>query len=193
MSGELRELTEASLKDAGIDISHDKQFETSLRQYHNRILRAIEETFPNKNTLDQTRELRQKILSSADAPKGLPTEGAIKNWLNVASLLTAKFEDLTSKAPRQADHFKAFSKAIGLSDVETVYFWKAVIQPLRGTRRADGRRISEAYADMLLEPESAVVHNRMKPEVVEYLFSRAEENVYTIEAIKKPNSGEIHV
>jgi hypothetical protein len=192
MSGELRELTEASLKDAGIDISHDKQFETSLRQYHNRILRAIEETFPRKNTLDQARELRQKILSSADAPNGLPAEGSIKNWLNVASLLTAKFEDLTSKAPRQADHFKAFSRAIGLSDVETVYFWKAVIQPLRGTRRADGRRISEAYADMLLEPESAVVHNRMKPEVVEYLFSRAEENVYTIEAIKKPNSEEIH-
>jgi len=56
-----------------------------------------------------------------------------------------------------------------------------------------GGLISEAYADLLLEPESAVVHNRMRPEVVEYLFSRAEENVYTIEAIKKPNSEEIHV
>lgn len=190
MSGELRELTEASLKDAGIDISHDKQFETSLRQYHNRILRAIDETFPGKNTLDQARELRQRILSGTDAPKGLPAEGSIKSWLNVASLLTAKFEDLTSKAPRQADHFKAFAKAIGFSDIEAVYFWKAVIQPLRGARRADGRRISDAYADMLLEPESAVVHNKMKPEVVEYLFSRAEENVYTIEAIKKPVSEE---
>jgi len=26
----------------------------------------------------------------------------------------------------------------------------------------------------------------MKPQVVEYLFARAEENVYTIEAIKRP-------
>jgi hypothetical protein len=192
MSGELRELTEASLKDAGIDISHDKQFEASLRQYHNRILRAIDETLTGKNTLDQARELRQRILSGSDAPKGLPAEGSIKSWLNVATLLTAKFEDLTSQAPRQAEHFKAFAKAIGFSDIETVYFWKAVIQPLRGARRADGRRISDAYADMLLEPESAVVHNRMKPEVVEYLFSRAEENVYTIEAIKKPVSEEPH-
>jgi hypothetical protein len=75
---------------------------------------------------------------------------------------------------------------MGMNDMETVYFWKAVIQPLRGTRRADGRRISDAYTDLLLEPESAVVHNRMKPEAVEYLFARAEENVYTIEAIKKP-------
>jgi hypothetical protein len=193
MSGELRELTEASLKGAGIDIGHDKKFETSLRQYHNRILRAIEETFPNMNTLDQARELRERILTAADAPNGLPAEGSIRMWLDVASLLKAKFEDLTSKAPRKAEHFKAFAKAIGLSDVEAVYYWKAVIQPLRGTRRADGRRISEAYTDLLLEPESAVVHKRMKPEVVEYLFSRAEENVYTIEAIKKPSLEEIHV
>ena len=193
MSGELRELTEASLKDAGIDISHDKQFETSLRQYHNRILQAVAETLPGKNLLDQARELRQRILNSPGAPKGLPAEGSIRSWLNVAALLSAKFEDLTSQAPRQADHFKAFAKAIGFSDIEIVYFWKAVIQPLRGARRADGRRISEAYADMLLEPESAVVHNKMKPEVVEYLFSRAEENVYTIEAIKKPVPEETHV
>ena len=75
---------------------------------------------------------------------------------------------------------------MGLNDMEAIYYWKAVIQPLRGVRRADGRRISDAYTDLLLEPESAVVHSRMKPQVVEYLFARAEENVYTIEAIKKP-------
>lgn len=186
MSGELRELTEASLKEAGIDISHDKQFETSIRGYHQRILRAELEQFSSQNLAEQARELRIRMLALQPAPKDLPAEGSIKGWLNVGSLLGLKFEDLTSRAPRQADHFKAFAKVMGLNDMEAIYYWKAVIQPLRGVRRADGRRISDAYTDLLLEPESAVVHSRMKPQVVEYLFARAEENVYTIEAIKKP-------
>lgn len=186
MSGELRELTEASLKDAGIDISHDKQFEVSIRKYHERILRATLEQFPTGTMTEHGRELRNRMLALQPPPKNLPAEGSIKSWLNVGSLLGVKFEDLTSHAPRQVDHFKAFAQVMGLNDMETIYYWKAVIQPLRGTRRADGRRISDAYTDLLLEPESAVVHSRMKPEVVEYLFARAEENVYTIEAIKMP-------
>jgi len=186
MSGELRELTEASLKDAGIDISHDKQFEVSIRKYHERILRATLEQFPTGTMTEHARELCNRMLALQPPPKNLPAEGSIKGWLNVGSLLGIKFEQLTSHAPRQVDHFKAFAQAMGLNDMEAVYYWKAVIQPLRGTRRADGRRISDAYTDLLLEPESAVVHSRMKPEVVEYLFARAEENVYTIEAIKKP-------
>jgi hypothetical protein len=101
-------------------------------------------------------------------------------------LVELNFDELTSHAPRNVDHFKAFAQVMGLTDLDFFYFWKAVIQPLRGTRRADGRRISDAYTDLLLEPESAVVHSRMKPQVVEYLFARAEENVYTIEAIKRP-------
>lgn len=185
MSAELRELTEASLQDAGIDISHDKQFEASIRQYHTRVLRGIADTLPPGNLSEQARQLRLRILGLPGV-KSLPAESSIKNWLNVSSLAAANFDELTSQAPRQAEHFKAFAKAIGFSDMEAVYFWKAVIQPLRGARRADGRRISDAYSDMLMEPESAVVHKRMKPEVVAYLFSRAEDNVYTIEAIKKP-------
>lgn len=185
MSGELRELTEAALKDAGVEISHDKQFEASLRQYHERVVRGINETLSKGSLSDHARELRKRILAAPDAPKNLPAETSVRGWLDVAGLTTANFDGLTSQAPRQAEHFKAFAKAIGFLDIEAVYFWKAVIQPLRGTRRADGRRVSDAYSDMLLEPESAVVHMRMKPAVVANLFSRAEENVYAIEAIKK--------
>jgi hypothetical protein len=186
MSSELRELTEASLKEAGVHISQDKQFETSLREYHTRVVGAATDAFGAISLTDQARQLRQRILDEPEAPKNLPSEGALKSWLNVSYLKTENFDDMTSQAPRHAEHFRAFAKAIGLSELEAVYFWKAVIQPLRGVRRADGRRISDAYADMLLEPESAVVHRKMKPEVVSHLFARAEENVYTIEAIKRP-------
>ena len=63
MSGELRELTEASLKDAGIDISHDKQFEVSIRKYHERILRATLEQFPNGIPFGNCSSVARKIRS----------------------------------------------------------------------------------------------------------------------------------
>jgi hypothetical protein len=100
------------------------------------------------------------------------------------------FDDAKPGAPRTEAHFKAFAKTLGMNDVHAVYFWKAVIQPLRGVRRADGRRVSDVYAEMLLEPESTVVHRRLRPEVVKMLFERAKENIHTIEAIRKPQ-GEV--
>ena len=136
--------------------------------------------------------MRQRLIVAPGAPKGFPAEGSVKHWLDVSDHVNANFEEQTSQAPRQEEHFNAFAKIIGFSALEAVYFWKAVIQPLRGTRRADGRRVSEAYSDMLMEPESIVVHKKMKPEVVSYLFSRAEENVYSIEAIKKPHLKEVN-
>lgn len=192
MSGELREATEAALRDAGVDVSHDKQFEASLHHYHNRVLRGIAETLKKATLLEQARELRERLIAAPDAPQGFPAEGSIRHWLDVAGHMSANFQEQTSQAPRQAAHFSAFAKVIGFSALETVYFWKAVIQPLRGARRADGRRVSDAYSDMLMEPESVVVHKKMKPEVVSYLFSRAEENVYSIEAIKKPHLRELN-
>lgn len=192
MSGELREATEASLKEAGVDISHDKQFEASLHHYHNRVLRGIDETLKKGTLIEQARELRQLLVAAPSAPRGFPADSAIKNWLNVSGHSSTNFEDQTSQAPRQEEHFNAFAKLLGFNALETVYFWKAVIQPLRGARRADGRRVSDAYSDMLMEPESVVVHKKMKSEVVSYLFSRAEENVYFIEAIRKPELKEVH-
>ncbi|MEK8049165.1 hypothetical protein AACH10_02835 [Ideonella sp. DXS22W] len=186
MSGELRELTETALKEAGVPISNDKKFEEALRSYHRRILAATSNPELGGTLTDKARTLRQRMLSQKDSPKALPEEGTVRSWIDVERLLNVDFEHSKPQAPRHEAHFRAFAQALGLSDIEAIYFWKAVIRPLRGVRRADGRRVGDAYADMLLEPESMVVHQRLKPAVVSSLFSRAKENVYAIEAIKKP-------
>lgn len=185
MPMELRELTEAALKEAGIPISHDRRFEEDLRRYHRTVSDLVAQ-LPGA-TLTFKAAHAHEAIAHALGPKGTPpAEGTVRAWLDVERFAGLSFDDAKPGAPRTEPHFKAFAKTLGMDDMFAVYFWKAVIRPLRGVRRADGRRVSDAYAEMLLEPESTVVHRRLKPAVVQMLFERAKENVHTIEAIRKP-------
>lgn len=189
MSLELRELTEAALKAAGVPISHDRRFEEDLRRYHRTVSDLVAQ-IPGATLSLRAVHLHEAI-THALGPKGAPpAEGTVRAWLDVGRYTGRSFDDAKPGAPRTEAHFKAFAKTLGMNDIHAVYFWKAVIQPLRGVRRADGRRVSDVYAEMLLEPESTVVHRRLRPDVVKMLFERAKENIHTVEAIRKPQ-GEV--
>lgn len=189
MSLELRELTEAALKEAGVPISHDRRFEEDLRRYHRTVSDLVAQ-IPGATLSLRAAHLHEAIIHAL-GPKGVPpAEGTVRAWLDVDRYTGRSFEDAKPGAPRNEAHFKAFANTLGMNDIHAVYFWKAVIQPLRGVRRADGRRVSDVYAEMLLEPESTVVHRRLRPEVVKVLFERAKENIHTVEAIRKPQ-GEV--
>lgn len=190
MSAELRELTESALKEAGVPISNDRHFESTLRQYHVRI-GELARAVPGASLMEKARNLRETFEMHLDASGQMPVDGTLRNWLDVDRFREVSFENAKPSAPRTEPHFKAFAKAIGLPDHEAIGFWRMVIQPLRGVRRADGRRVTDAYTDLLLDPESAVVHKRMPPGVVQSLFARAKENVHVIEEIRKPEGGEI--
>jgi hypothetical protein len=190
MSGELRELTEASLKAAGVSISHDKRFEAQLHQYHTRIAGLVEEHLSGKTQAERAEQLRETMLQMPGCPRDLPTTNTMKAWIDAKKWLGTVFEENQPHAPRKEAHFKFFAEAVGLTKVETLLFWKTVIQPIRGTRRADGRRVSDAYTDLLMEQESFAVHQRLTPAVVHGLFLKARDNVYSVEAILESN--EVH-
>ena len=190
MSAELRELTESALKEAGVPISNDRHFESTLRQYHVRI-GELARAVPGASLMEKARNLKETFEMHLDASGQMPVDGTLRNWLDVDRFREVSFENAKPSAPRTEPHFKAFAKAIGLPDHEAIGFWRMVIQPLRGVRRADGRRVTDAYTDLLLDPESAVVHKRMPPGVVQSLFARAKESVHAIEEVRKPEGGEI--
>lgn len=190
MSGELRELTEAALKAAGVSIAHDKRFEALLHQYHTRIAGLVEQSLPGKSQSEKAERLREVIQSMPGCPRDFPTANTIRAWIDARRWLTTAFEENQPHAPRKEAHFKYFTEAVGLTPVESLLFWKTVIQPMRGTRRADGRRVSDAYTDLLMEQESFAVHQRLDPAVVHRLFLKAQDNVYTVEAIQEPS--EVH-
>lgn len=187
MSGELRELTEAALKAAGVSIAHDKRFESLLHQYHTRIAGLVEEQLPGKSQSDKAERLREVIQSMPGCPRDFPTANTVRAWIDARKWLTTAFEENQPHAPRKEAHFKYFAEAVGLTPVESLLFWKTVIQPMRGTRRADGRRVSDAYTDLLMEQESFAVHQRLDPAVVHRLFLKAQDNVYTVEEIQEPS------
>lgn len=191
MSFELRELTETALKEAGVPISNDKRFESDMREYHSRIT-ALVKASPGASLTEKVQNVYQDLRAHLAPKINMPVESTVRNWMDVDRFRGVSFEAARPGAPRQEAHFNAFAKTIGLDDFEAIYFWKAVICPLRGVRRSDGRRVSDIYTELLMEPESVVVHRRIKPGVVNQLFSRAKENVHVIDAIHKPNGGLRH-
>lgn len=183
MTPELRELLESALRQAGVPIEHDKVFEAAVHAYHARVTQCVEMLFPRENPTSRARRLREAMLKSHPALRDLPEESAIRAWVSVDKSNSKAFADTTSQAPRLAPHFQAFAAALGWSDIETAYYWKRVIQPFRGSRRADGRAVSDVYTHMLLEPESVIVHAKLPFEVVKTLFAKARENIHCVEQV----------
>jgi hypothetical protein len=188
MSAELRELTESFLKAAGVDVSHDKRFEQHLRSYHTRIAALVEQNLCGQSLTEKVESLIAAMTSIADCPKDLPAANTMRAWLDAQRWLSTSFDETAPHAPRKEAHFKYLAKALGMLDIEATVYWRTVIQPMRGARRADGRRISDAYSELLMEQESFAVHQRLDPAIVHRLFLKAQDNVYTVEAVV--NQGE---
>lgn len=189
MSAELRELVEQVLKDAGIPIHHDKTFEEALRAYHKQVRKKFAERFPDGTLLDKVRSLRKAILEENPAlEEDLPGEQAIRRWVDLGESENTLFEELKPQAPMKEAHFKAFSEVLNMSPLEAAYQWQRVIMAVRNTRRLDGRHISDIYAYMLLQPESAMVHANISRQTIKLLFDQAQESVVVVEAII-PNEG----
>lgn len=53
MSGELREMVEQALRDAGVPIQSDKTFEAALRSYHEQVQKCLAERFPGGTLSDR--------------------------------------------------------------------------------------------------------------------------------------------
>lgn len=187
MTGELRELVEAVLKEAGIPIEHDKTFESALRDYHRSILKALNTKFPGAKLADQVRQLRTSILQSNEKlNKDFPGEQAVRHWVNLGDSPDTPFDELRPQAPMKEAHFAAFTAVLGFTQLEAAYYWRRVIMPVRNARRLDGRHVSDLYTHMLLQPESVMVHSGIKRETIKMLFNKARENIVTVETVCPP-------
>jgi hypothetical protein len=191
MSPDLRELVEATLKEAGVPIAHDESFEKDLREYHADVTSHLAERFPARSRAAQMRQLRAHILADLEGSnpkiaKELPGEAAVAHWINLGAAAATAFEDLQPQAPQRFEYFDAFARALGFKQVEIKYYWREVIMPIRNVRRLDGRQLSERYTYMLLHPESAMLNGGIPRETIKMLFSKARDNVVVIEKVEFP-------
>jgi len=187
MTHDLRELIEDALQSAGIPLQSDKGFEGSLRAYHERVIRGVSELFPAPTRSVQVRAIRAKMLElDPKVDADLPREETTRHWLDLGASATTNFELLRPQAPGKEAHYKLFTQALGFSPLEASVHWQNAIQPVRNSRRLDGRFLSERYAHLLLQPESEIVKSNLTRRTVQNLFDLARESVVAVTAVHPP-------
>lgn len=191
MSAELREMVEQALRDAGVPIQSDKTFESALRSYHEQVQKRLAQRFAQATVADKVRAIRDEMLAlDACLENRLPTLQAMRHWIDLGRSPETPFEELKPQAPRDEAVFKAFSQVLGFSLLEAAYQWQRVIMAVRTSRRLDGRHVSDIYAYMLLQPESAMAHSSIKRQTLNQLFDKARENVATVEYVSPPKESQ---
>ncbi len=184
MSAELREMVEQALCDAGVPIQSDKTFEAALRSYHEQVQKRLAQRFAHATASDKVRAIREEMLAlDARLESRLPTSQAMRHWIDLGRSPNTPFEELRPQAPLREEVFKAFAQVLGFSSLEAAYQWQRVIMAVRNSRRLDGRHVSDIYAYMLLQPESAMAHSSIKQQTLSQLFEKARENVATVEHV----------
>jgi hypothetical protein len=187
MSADLREMVESVLKDAGVPIEHDKSFEAALRGYHRIVSKKFDERFPAKSVAEQVRLMRTHILQAhPELAKEFPGAQAVRHWVDVDSVADKPFDQVQTQAPMHEAHFAVFAEALGIAGLEAAFYWQSVIMAVRTARRIDGRHVSDLYAHMLLQPESAMLNANISAATIKKLFSKARDNVVIIESIALP-------
>lgn len=182
MSAELREMVEQVLRDAGVPIQSDKSFEAALRSYHEQVQKRFSVRFPTGTVQDRVRAMRQAILAvDGRLDADLAKEQAMRQWIDLGNSTNTPFEQLRPQAPLRESAFRAFAEVLGFSPLEAAYQWQRVIMAVRNSRRLDGRHVSDIYAYMLLQPESAMANSGIKRQTLATLFDRARSNVVTVE------------
>jgi len=184
MSTELREMVEQALRDAGVSIQSDKTFEAALRSYHEQVRKRFAELFPRGPLSEQVKAMRKAMLMGDPTLEAdLPMEQAMRHWIDVGESPNTPFENLRPQAPLRERTFKAFAQILGFSPLEAAYQWQRVIMAVRNSRRLDGRHVSDIYAYMLLQPESAMANSNVRRRTLTQLFDRARESLATVESV----------
>jgi hypothetical protein len=187
MSTELREMVEQVLSDSGVPIQSDKTYEAALRSYHEQVTKRLAKRFTQHTAGDMVRVIREEMLTLDPSLEGrLPDLQAMRYWIDLDHSRSTRFEDLKPQAPRDEAVFRVFAQTLGFSTLEAAYQWQRVITAVRNSRRLDGRHISDIYAYMLLQPESAMAHSSIKRQTLNQLFDNARECIATVEYISPP-------
>ncbi|MEO1853375.1 hypothetical protein [Chromohalobacter sp.] len=187
MSAELRfELDELLHKhDIHLRID-DENFEVRLRAYHQRVHELLKEKFPELKLTEQVRALRSQILAEYPQYAELyPQPAAMRTWINLKDYLDRPIEELRPFAPAREAYFKAFALTLGMDETQAAVFWSRVIQPFRFARRTGGRKLSDGYTTLLLEPEHLMSLGQIARREIESLTIHAREHTFVVDDIQR--------
>jgi hypothetical protein len=150
-----------------------------LRLYHDDVQIRCGLIFKSKKRSALAREIHSRMVeidpSAADCP-----QGRVYYWLALQ-----KDGDTRPHAPKDKKYFKTFCKALTLSDEEAERNW-GVIRNARRLSQFLGRELAARYAEILFQPESAVIYRKLSEEVMKQLQQEALRCIYRVESVVPP-------
>lgn len=180
MSDELRTKLESSLqlKDDGVNSVVDP-VRMLLKLYHDDVQRRCTLMFKSKKRSVLAREIHGKMVE-LDPTAADCRPARVYYWLALQTK-----NDTRPHASKDANYFKVFCKALGISDEAAEQHWGFV----RNARRLNqylGRELVARYAEILFQPESAATYRKVAEEVIRQLQLEALSCVYRVEQVVPP-------
>ncbi|MCU7926834.1 MAG: hypothetical protein KZQ97_10375 [Candidatus Thiodiazotropha sp. (ex Dulcina madagascariensis)] len=152
-----------------------------LKLYHDDINSRCDLFFKATKRSAMAKEIHAKMVEidlSADECR----PGRVYYWLDLQA-----DGDTRPHAPKDIKFFKIFCKALQISDEEALNYWN-IIRNARNLSQDLGRELSARYAEILFQPESAVVYRNISETVIKQLQQVALRCVYRVEHVVQPQN-----
>ena len=150
-----------------------------LKLYHDDINRRCDSFFKATKRTALAKEIHAKMVeidSIADECK----PSRIYYWLDLQA-----DGDTRPHAPKDSKFFKIFCKALQINDVDALNHWN-VIRSARNLSQDLGRELSARYAEILFQPESAIIYRNISETITKQLQQEALRCVYRVEHVVPP-------
>ena len=180
MSDELRATLEASLElksNGGSSVANPERI--LLKLYHDDVHRRCASMFHSKKRSALAREIHARMVELD--PKAVDCRpGRVYYWLALPAN-----EDSRPHASKDANYFRIFCKALGVSDEAAEQYW-AFVRNARRLNQHLGRELVARYAEILFHPESALTYRKVTESVIRQLQQEALGCVYRVERVVPP-------
>jgi hypothetical protein len=179
MSDALRDRVEGllELSDVGalVTSSEERKFITI---YHHAVDRRVALRYPQVTRAGQARAIQARIEELK--PGASVKEDRIRYWLAIGG------QDTAPHGARDRASFNLFCQALGIDEANAELYWCYVVTA-RASNQAFGRVLSAWYAEVIFQPETALVYRSISVEELGYLRAEAESCVYRVVRVIPPD------
>lgn len=124
-----------------------------LPLYHRTVADAATR-LPGDNITSKVKVLRAKMLELK--PKlSLPGIQAMRQWIDVTSLIDAPRNEVVPQAPRDRHHYLCFMRVLGISEDLARHYWDLGIFWTRSIRIRSGFAFHQVFMGILIDPHGA--------------------------------------
>jgi hypothetical protein len=127
-----------------------------LTLYHQAVAEARKK-LPGQDLNGKADTLRDAILRiDPSLASSLPASQSIRSWIDVADLLTTPRDEVRPQAPRDATHYFAFMKALGIADELARLYWDLGVRSTRSARISKGSAFHQVFMAILIDPYGTI-------------------------------------